>query len=268
MEDIGLMVKSRLIRQLWEPTLRTGDLTHGLKVMANRAPRIVAPPTPSIIKYGLLYNWYVASKNGGTGVGSIAPANCHVPMYSDMVTFYENIGGVQDPLYDDTIGQILKESGTDHWIHDTGTDTLGFHFRGAGRRDWDLGGVFEGLKQFGSFWLAEINEYNSLQDLRLVDSVGDYYIEWLTAGVGQEAQGYSIRCLINGVDPVNPGTITDIDGNVYSMVKIGTQVWMASNLKVTKFNDGTAIPNITDNSAWAAMTTPAYCAYNNDLANV
>lgn len=59
-------------------------------------------------------------------------------------------------------------------------------------------------------------------------------------------------------------TVTDIDGNIYNTVTIGTQVWMVENLKTTKYNDGSAIPNITDNTAWAALTTPAYCWYNND----
>jgi uncharacterized protein (TIGR02145 family) len=58
--------------------------------------------------------------------------------------------------------------------------------------------------------------------------------------------------------------LADIEGNQYSVVKIGTQVWMKENLKTTKYNDGTAIPKITDNTAWTALSTPAYCWYNND----
>ncbi len=62
----------------------------------------------------------------------------------------------------------------------------------------------------------------------------------------------------------NFGTLTDIDGNVYKSIDIGTQTWMAENLKTTKYNDGTAIPLITDNTAWLVLTTPAYSWYNND----
>jgi uncharacterized protein (TIGR02145 family) len=58
-------------------------------------------------------------------------------------------------------------------------------------------------------------------------------------------------------------TIEDIDGNVYRIVKIGNQLWTVENLRVTKYNDGSAIQLVAGNSAWAALSTPGYCYYNN-----
>jgi uncharacterized protein (TIGR02145 family) len=60
--------------------------------------------------------------------------------------------------------------------------------------------------------------------------------------------------------------VGDIDGNTYQTVTIGKQVWMAENLKVTKFNDGSSIPLVVDNDLWGKTKIPRYCFYNNDTA--
>jgi uncharacterized protein (TIGR02145 family) len=62
-------------------------------------------------------------------------------------------------------------------------------------------------------------------------------------------------------------TVTDIDGNIYKTVTIGTQTWMAENLRVTHYRDGSAISNVTSNSAWVSLSTGAYCDYNNLPSN-
>ncbi len=64
-----------------------------------------------------------------------------------------------------------------------------------------------------------------------------------------------------------PDAITDIEGNYYNIVTIGSQVWMAENLKTTRYNDGSNIPNVTDNATWDALTSPAYAWYDNNIAN-
>ena len=82
--------------------------------------------------------------------------------------------------------------------------------------------------------------------------------------------GYSVfqKSVPIVVSPISPcGNITDIDGNVYPSVSIGTQCWMQTNLNVSKYRNGDTIPQVTDPTGWAALTTGAWCYYNNDTAN-
>jgi len=62
------------------------------------------------------------------------------------------------------------------------------------------------------------------------------------------------------------GTVSDVDGNTYPTIGIGSQIWMAKNLVTAKFQDGTPIPLVTSNTIWASVA-PAFCYYNNSLAN-
>jgi uncharacterized protein (TIGR02145 family) len=90
---------------------------------------------------------------------------------------------------------------------------------------------------------------------------------------------YFIRAYASNSKGINYGTessfstismpsnaVKDIDGNIYTTVVIGTQTWMAENLKTTKYDDGTAIPNVTNGLVWSGLTTGAYCWYNHDAA--
>jgi uncharacterized protein (TIGR02145 family) len=60
------------------------------------------------------------------------------------------------------------------------------------------------------------------------------------------------------------GKLSDIDNNVYTVVKIGNQWWMAENLRTTKLNDGTNIQRVTLNDVWQNLKTPGYCWYDNN----
>jgi uncharacterized protein (TIGR02145 family) len=66
----------------------------------------------------------------------------------------------------------------------------------------------------------------------------------------------------------NTDIIKDLDGNVYHSVKIGNQIWLVENLKVTQFNNGDPIKNLQNNNDWQQPMQAGYCAYNNNAAFV
>ena len=88
--------------------------------------------------------------------------------------------------------------------------------------------------------------------------------------------GFLIICF-NSCDTAEPilntdytgqrGHLTDIQGNVYETIGIGTQFWMAQNLRTTKLNDGILIPEVKSDSVWNFYPQIAYCWYNNDSIN-
>ena len=62
-------------------------------------------------------------------------------------------------------------------------------------------------------------------------------------------------------------TVTDQDGNVYPTVRIGDQLWMAENLKVTHYRNGDIIPNVTDSTEWENLDAGACAGYANLARN-
>jgi uncharacterized protein (TIGR02145 family) len=93
----------------------------------------------------------------------------------------------------------------------------------------------------------------------------------LTAGTTYFIRAYAINSV--GTQYGNqvsfttyPLNVTDTDGNLYNVALIGTQLWMAENLKTTTYNDGVVISNVADATTWSGLSTPAFCWYNNDAA--
>lgn len=99
-------------------------------------------------------------------------------------------------------------------------------------------------------------------ELTLLDPVHTYFVR--AYAMNNLGTGYGTQVSFSSTDYPTCGTVTDIDGNVYKTVTIGSQCWLRENLKTTKYKDGTAIPLVTDNTAWWNLSTPGYCWNNND----
>lgn len=61
------------------------------------------------------------------------------------------------------------------------------------------------------------------------------------------------------------GSMLDVDGNVYKTTTIGTQTWMAENLRTTKYRNGKLIPSVKRNDDWYVLKTGGQTTYNNTL---
>jgi uncharacterized protein (TIGR02145 family) len=61
--------------------------------------------------------------------------------------------------------------------------------------------------------------------------------------------------------------VTDMDGNMYPVVRIGDQCWMGANLRTSHYSDGSIIPNVTGNSSWAQLNTGAWSNYENNTGH-
>jgi len=86
------------------------------------------------------------------------------------------------------------------------------------------------------------------------------------AAIGIVAGGLILYAVVYFAGTGTTGRVTDIDGNKYRTVQIGDQWWMAENLKVSRYRDGSAIPDVSQNSQWTNMTTGAMAFYDNSAS--
>lgn len=207
--------------------------------------------------YGLLYNWHAT-------IG-IAPAGWHVPSKED----YQALRSFIDPdatFSDNDAGGYLKEVGFVHWKDPNLGATNTYLFTAVGSNSRNESGVFTGINEEAHFWNS--GEVDATQAFQSSLSYND--IVFTTSGDGgwtysNKIAGYSIRLIKD--DSTDPGTV-DIDGYTYPTVKIGDQVWLKENLRVTHYADGTIIPYVPDDTGWAGLTTGAWCYPNGDPKNL
>lgn len=89
-----------------------------------------------------------------------------------------------------------------------------------------------------------------------------YYVRAYAINSAGTSYGNEVSFTTTGLN-----SVIDYDGNVYSTVVIGTQTWMKENLRTSHYRNGLAIPVFSDNTAWANLSTDAYCYYDNEANN-
>lgn len=235
-------------------------LPAGVSVINFNWRKVLTVPIDFVsIEYGLLYNWYAA-----TDARNITSIGWHIPTQIENQTLITTLGGVL------VAGGHLKEIGFVYWSSpNTGADnSSGFNQRGNGRRR-DDNGLFESLMQSGEFWSnVEYGTDPSKAYYCQAGNSGSTSAEWNI--VHDKKWGIAVRPIKDSttLSDGETGIYIGNDGKIYRTICIGTQEWLSDNLAETKYRNDDLIPEVTDNTAWAALGTGALCAYNNDWDNV
>lgn len=206
--------------------------------------------------YGALYNWYTAI------TGKICPSGWHIPTREEWDKLMDYLGGRS------VAGGKMKESGASHWNPqaDGATNSSGFSALPGGWRvpqshETGPDAGFQALHESGA-WLTA-SQFS--EEIAWNTALNSQYNSVMN-GQFSKMEGNSIRCLENDSDRIY-GTVADVDGNSYKTVQIGTQTWMAENLKTTAFNDGSPIPYVESDDTWKKTTSPALAWYKNNPVN-
>jgi len=199
------------------------------------------------IKYGYLYNWLAA-----TDSRNIANIGFHLSTYQEFDTLSIYLGGSSGA------GIKMMESGSLHWDtpYFSGTNTSKFNAYGTGLRS--ASGEYVNIRQSTEFITLDFTY-----------AVANFFFNCAKNSLSDLGSGRSVRLVKDSITLTNgqTGTYTGNDGRIYKTICIGTQEWLSENLAETKYRNGDLIAKVTDNTAWAALTTGAMCAYNNDEAN-
>jgi hypothetical protein len=225
--------------------------------VANIAAYIVDASGESFppINFGILYNYWACINASG-----LARPGWRILQRADIISIRDYLGGSA------VAGGKLKEAGLTYWNSpNTGaTNEKGFNGRGGGQRTASSGG-FQSLKIAGNLHSTDVASATNNYILTLVYSGANS-----SDGQGAFGFGRATRCLRDapGIADGVVGSYVCNNGRIIRTIVINELEILADNLVETIYNDGTAIPFITDNAAWTADITGAHCYYANDSANV
>ncbi len=221
-----------------------------------------------IVNFGLLYNHYAVADARG-----ILPVGWHIPSLAEIDTIlvgwlaengygYEGSGtDVAKALASTSLWAASATPGTPGYDL-AANNATGFNAKPSGIRTEY--GLFSQLFSGWTVWTITIASGNAYR--RTISSS--------TATVAGNRWNRRCGVAVRGVKDTTTlshgetSTMIGNDGFVYPTICIGTQEWMATNYRSTKYRNGDNIPEVTTNADWTALTTGALCAYNNDLNNI
>lgn len=228
--------------------------------------KVVVKQRSTNVEYGYLYNWYAVNN-----AHVLAPTGWHVPTTTErdtLVAYLINNGYGYGGSGQDIAKSMASKTGwnassTEGQVGNNPSinNSSGLNISPSGYRLYD--GTFYSIGEYG--FICYSNEYNSTTYFitRLYSDDG-----WVLGYTTSKSTGTQVRFVRDNDTGWNGQKLMDIDGNIYDTVKIGTQIWTCQNAAMEHYKDGTAIPLITDNTAWSNDTTGARCAYNNDNSYV
>lgn len=121
-------------------------------------------------------------------------------------------------------------------------------------------GNFVTPKEDLNVWTATDSNEETSYNLALANL---FYVE-----ANDKNCGFIVRLIKDDPTSYVSGDTLDYLGIRYRLQKIGDQVWMIDNLRCNYYNDGSPIPNLITNQAWAQDTEGGYCYFDNNPANI
>ena len=207
--------------------------------------------------FGYIYNGYAIRD-----AHDLAPTGWRIPTKTEFQALRDHIdaGATGWGWSDNDAGGPLKS--TVGWFSPNAGATNAYLFDAMGGGARDSFGNYGGFSSNYSLWSSTTTAINGFGVALVNAQIGLLGMDTWSIG-----NGMYVRCIQDkdgGENDGDTGTMQDYDSNTYDWVVIGDYRWMRNGLKTTHYADGTAIPLVSDASAWDVLTTGARCAYDNN----